>query len=164
LVLRIIFFFIFFASFLTPFAQAQQGKGHGVEVRLTSPKMIEVQPGKIITNTFVITNYTDQEADFFDRLNLPSNWQAIPPLTPFKLRPGESQVKIIALSVPATEPTGRYEITYTVRSQRNYAVADSDFMVVRVLPSSKLEFLTEEKPSTVIAGEAFSVRVRLLNR
>ena len=144
-------------------AQAQ-GKGRGVEVRLISPKIVEVEPGKIVTATFQVTNHTGREEDFFDHLTLPPEWQMITPLAPFRIRPLERQVKIIAFSVSAASPGGRYELIYSVKCQRDYGISDSDTLSVVVLPKSKIELLLEEKPQTVIAGEVFPLRVRLLNR
>jgi len=86
-------------------AQAQ-GKGHGVESRLISPKIVEVEPGKIVTATFQIINHTDREEELFQQLNLPSEWQLITPLTPFRIKPLERQVKIIAFSVSTASPEG----------------------------------------------------------
>jgi hypothetical protein len=145
------------------FAQ-RQGKGYGVEVRLLSSKVVEIEPGKIVTTTFQITNKTDRDEDFFEHLNLPSDWQMITPLTPFKIRPQQRQVKIIAFSVSAASPGGRYELIYSVKSQRDYAIADSDTFTVVVLSKTKIEMHLEDQPQIVIAGDVFPLRVRLMNR
>jgi len=145
------------------FAQ-RQGKGYGVEVRLISPKLVEIEPGKIVTTTFQITNKTDREEDFFEHLNLPPDWQMITPLTPFKIRPQQRQVKIIAFSVSAASTGGRYELIYSVKSQRDYAIADSDTFAVVVLSKTKIEMHLEDQPQIVIAGDVFPLRVRLMNR
>lgn len=141
-----------------------QGKGHGVEVLLVSPKIVETDSGKIVTTSFQISNKTDREEEFFDYLNLPAGWQLVTPTLPLRLRPRESQVKILAFSVPASSPGGRYELYYSLRSQRDYGISDSDTFSVVVLPMTRLELLVEEKPQTIIAGEPAVFRARLLNR
>jgi hypothetical protein len=141
-------------------AQARS-KGYGVEVRLTSPKIVEVEPGKIVTATFQITNNTEREEEFFDALSRPTGWQMITPLTPFSMKPFGRQFKIIAFSVPADAPGGRYPLVYSVRSQRDYGIADSDTFSVVVLSKTKVEMMLMEKPQSVIAGDPFPMRVRI---
>lgn len=141
-----------------------QGKGYGVEVTLTSPKMVEVEPGKIVTTSFQITNTTGREEDFLESMSLPSGWQPVTPSVPIRLRSGETQVRILALSVPATFPGGRYELSYSLRSTRDYAITDSETFHVLVLPLTRLELMIEDKPQTIVAGDVAALRFRVLNR
>lgn len=131
---------------------------------LTSPKIVETDSGKIVTASFQISNKTDREEEFFDYLNLPAGWQLVTPSLPLKLRPRESQVKILAFSVPASTPGSRYDLYYSLRSQRDYSISDSDAFSVVVLPVTRLELLIEDKPQTIIAGETAVFRARLLNK
>jgi len=158
----VIFLFLFFLS-LPPFTHAEV-KGHGVEVRLTTPKLAEIEPGKIVTRSFIVSNNTEFEEEFFEELKLPPEWQVIIPLIPFKLKAKEQQVRIVAFLVPITFAAGRYEITYSVRSQRDYGITDSDAFSVVVLPLIKLETLVEDKPEIVIAGEVYTTILRLVNK
>src|SRR4030067_3011031 len=103
-ILSILTLFCFFSFFpLSPSARAE-GKGHGVEVRLTTPKLIETVPGKIATAGFLVASVTGQEEEFLPELKLPSDWQAVVPPAPFKLKAGERQVNIVAFLVPAASP------------------------------------------------------------
>ncbi len=138
-------------------------KGHGVEVRLTSPGIVETLPGKIVTSTFLVSNHTNQKEIFLEELKLPSRWQPLIPLDSFPLKPGEKELRIIALSVPADSPPGIYEITYSVKSQRDYSITDQGRLSVKVLPIFRIESNVEEKPSLVIGGQPYRVKMRIFN-
>lgn len=131
---------------------------------LVSPKIVETDSGKIVTASFQISNKTDRDEEFFEYLNLPSGWQLVTPTLPLRLRPGESQIKILAFSIPSTAPGGRYDLYYSLRSQRDYGIADNDVLTIVVLPMTKLELIVEDRPQTIIAGEVAIFRARLLNR
>ncbi|MGB2804411.1 MAG: hypothetical protein WBD64_05900 [Candidatus Zixiibacteriota bacterium] len=142
-----------------------QDKGHGVEVRSTSPELLEIEPGKIVSASFLVSNRTRDEEEFYEKLTLPVGWQEIvSDDLPFKLKSGEQRVRIFAFLVPLTSPAGRYSIGYSVRSQRDYFITDEDTLSVVVVPVVKLEIVVEDRPEAVIAGEAYVVKLRLLNR
>jgi uncharacterized membrane protein len=142
-----------------------QDKGHGVEVRSTSPELLEIEPGKIVSASFLVSNRTWDEEEFYEKLTLPAGWQEIvSDQFPFTLETGEQRVRIFAFLVPLTSPAGRYQIGYSVRSQRDYSVTDEDTLSVVVVPVVKLEIVVEDRPEAVIAGEAYVVKLRLLNR
>ncbi|MCK4428016.1 MAG: hypothetical protein KAW16_06005, partial [candidate division Zixibacteria bacterium] len=124
-----------------------EDNGHGVEVRSTSSQLLEIEPGKIVTGSFLVSNRTEREEEFFEKLTLPAGWQEIvSDEFPLKLKAEEKRVKVVAFLVPLTSPAGRYQISYSVQSQRNLSIADSDTIAVVVLPVIKLEILVEEKP------------------
>jgi hypothetical protein len=142
-----------------------EDNGHGVEVSSASSQLLEVEPGKIVTGSFLIYNRTQREEEFFEKLTLPSGWQEIASEEfPLKLEPEERQLRVVAFLVPVTSPAGRHQISYLVQSRRDLNIADSDTIAVVVLPVTKLQILVEEKPEVVIAGEAYEVRLRLANK
>lgn len=113
----------------------------------------------------LVSNNTEREEVFFEELKLPPGWQVITTQgIPFKLKAKEQEVRIIAFSVPITYPAGSYQVTYSVRSQRDYGITDSDAFSVVVLPVLKLQMIVEDKPEAVIAGEIYEARVQLINR
>lgn len=139
--------------------------GHGVEVRSTSSQLLEIEPGKIVTGSFLVSNRTEREEEFFEKLTLPAGWQEIVSEEfPLMLKPEERQLRVVAFLVPVTSPVGRHQISYSVQSQRDLSIADSDTIAVVVLPVIKSEILVEEKPEMVIAGEVYEVRLRLVNK
>jgi hypothetical protein len=152
-------------SFLLFSPSFAEDKGHGVEVRSTSPEILEVQPGKIVTGSFLVSNHTEAEEELSQRLTLPAGWQEIvADEFTLRLEAEEQQVRVVAFLVPITSPAGRYQIRYSIRSQRDYSIADSDTLSVVVLPVTNLEILVEDKPEMVIAGQTYQVRLRPVNR
>jgi len=142
-----------------------QDNSRGVRVRSSSPEIVEVEPGRIITGTFLISNYTGEEEDFTEELKLPDGWQEITPReSPLNLRPDQQQVRVVAFFIPTTSPAGRYQIGYLIKSQRDYNIADSDSISVVVLSIIKLEIIVEARPEFVIAGEVYEVRFSLVNK
>jgi len=137
----------------------------GIRVRSNSPEIEEVEPGRIITGSFLISNYTGEEEDFTEELKLPDGWQEITPReSPLNLRPDQQQVRVVAFFIPTTSPAGRYQIGYLIKSQRDYNIADSDSISVVVLSIIKLEIIVEARPEFVIAGEVYEVRFSLVNK
>jgi len=155
--------FCFLPIFYT-FAYAEH-KGHGVEVRPTSAELLEIEPGKIVTASFLVSNLTGGDEEFAEELTLPAGWHKIVSDEPtFNLEAEESQVRIMALLVPLSTPAGRYQIRYAVTSQRDYGISDTDSLLAVVLPLVKLEVLIEQKPEMVVGGDPYEVRLRVLNR
>jgi hypothetical protein len=152
-----------FLLFLSAAAHSQ-GKGRGVEVRAASPKLVDTEPGRIISASFLVTNKTDREEEFTESLRLPSDWQAILPQAVFTLRPSEAQARLVAFAIPSGAPAGSYEVAYTARSQRDYDIQDADTVTIVVLPISKLALLVEESPDVVIAGDVYRLKLRLVNQ
>lgn len=142
-----------------------ESEGHSVEVRSTSPKLLETEPGKIITASFLVASRAEDEEEFFEELVLPSGWWKVVSDDPsFSLEAEEPEVRVLAFMVPSSAAAGRYQIRYSVKSQEDYAVLDDDSLFVVVLPVVKLEILIDSKPQAVIAGDAYQVTFRLLNQ
>lgn len=154
---------LFFVTLL-PGTGFGQGKGNGVEVLAVSPKLINTEPGKILSLSFRVTNKTKRDEEFIEALTLPQGWQAITPAVSFVLHPGEAQARIVAVSVGRGAAAGEFAVVYSVRSQRDLAIQDSDSVSVLVLPVSKVVLLLEEKPDTVIAGAECQAKLRIINQ
>jgi len=151
-------------SMLAPLAALAQGKGQGLEVRVISPEFREVTPGQVFSFSVQVGQTTGRSEVVEESLLLPEGWQAVVPPMPFTLPSDEQVVRILAVLAPANAPAGRYQIGYTARSQRDYALQDQAVIAVQVLPVRKLAFVIEEKPDSVIAGEGYHVQLRLLNQ
>jgi len=91
-------------------------------VRAVSATLVETEPGRIVSASFLVTSKTDQEEEFIESLSLPADWQVIGPMTSITIPPREKQVRIVAFLTPANTSTGSYKITYSVRSQRDYGI------------------------------------------
>ncbi|MHB9132146.1 MAG: hypothetical protein ACYDBB_13815 [Armatimonadota bacterium] len=149
---------------ILPSAGWAQGKGNGVEVRAVFPAQFTAKPAEIVSVSYRVTNTTKNTENFAEALTLPTSWQAVMPQSEFTLNPGESTIRIIAFQVPGATPVGRYPVSYAVRSRRDYAIQDIEKIDVQVLPLTRLLLLLEEKPDSVIAGQAYQFTVRAINQ
>ena len=141
-----------------------QAKGYGVEVRAVSPELQEARPGGIVSISLRVTNRTDGEEEFLESLRLPPNWRSLIPELGFVLPASGATTRIVAFQVPVGAAAGRYEISYSVRSQRDYAIHDEDTVEVNVLAVAKLALILESKPQWVIAGDEYQAKVRIINQ
>lgn len=153
---------LLFSLMPTEIAHAQ-GKGYGVQVRSLEPLLLEVNPGEIVSVSFVVENKTGREETFEESFVLPEGWMSIVPLDVFTLRPGEETVRVLAFQVPLSAEAKEYLLTYSVRSRRDYAMKDEAILRVMVLQTSKLAFFLEAAPEAVTAGEAYEIEARLTN-
>ena len=136
-----------------------------LQVRLISPNLIETAPGKIITASFLVSNDTGRDEQFTEALALPLGWQQVAPTDPFFIvKANSQQVRVAALLVPAASPAGRSTVGYSMRGQRNQALADNAEFTVAVQTVSKIELLIDEQPPVVLAGESYDVSMRVINR
>ncbi len=160
----IISWFIMISILLPPDIGFAQGKGNGVQVRSVASQSAEVKPGSILSVSFAVTNKTSQDEEYIEGFELPAEWKAINPPAAITLARQKTQARIFAILIPSNAPAGEYDISYSVQSRKNSEIRDLSKVRVNVLPISRLTFLAEEKPDSVIAGDDYQVRVRLLNQ
>jgi hypothetical protein len=149
---------------LAPALAFAQGKGAGVEARNIAPPLQEALPGTIVSLSLRIANTSGRAEELGETLTLPDGWQALLPASIFSLSPGESTTRLIAFQVPRGAPAGEYQITYAAIDRRDYALRDETSFTIKVLPSSKLALLIENKSDFAIAGDDYQVKIRLLNQ
>jgi len=144
-----------------------QGIGHGVELRLTSQKLMEVAPGKIITGSFIISNRTTDDIEIMEILELPTIPEGWQPVIDYErsvvLGRGEETLRLITLLVPDDCPAGRYEVVYSLTDLGGARVLAREAFSIIVRPVVKLDAKIEEKPEIVMAGDEYHVKMRLEN-
>ncbi|UCG12807.1 MAG: hypothetical protein JSU72_20440, partial [Deltaproteobacteria bacterium] len=152
---------------LMPALGLAQGIGHGVEVRLTSPELIEVEPGKIVTGSFLISNTAGRRVELEETLELPHvvpQWRPLIPYSqPILLGIDETRVRLVTFLVPKECPPGRYDISYSVFERGRSGIEVRESFSVVVLRIIKLDATIEERPEIVTAGDEYKVRLRLAN-
>lgn len=152
-------------AFVAGLAQAGLAQqGNQVEVRAISAPLQEAAPGAILSCSFRVTNRVGQEEQFVERLQTPEGWPSLVPEAVFTLRDGAATTRVIAFQVSPNAMAGRYSASYSVRSQRDYALQDFDTIEVVVLPTAKLALVLESKPDWVLAGETYEAKARAINR
>lgn len=137
----------------------------GVEVRSPSAKLIDAAPGRIITASVVVANRGGQEDEFAERFTLPPGCQKVaPPDLPFRLSPGGQIVRVLAVLIPPNMPAGRFDLGYTVQSQRDPSSIGSIDLAIQVAPVENLELIVDPLTSPVLSGDAYAVKLRVSNR
>jgi hypothetical protein len=144
--------------------EAQQAKGHGIEVRRVSPALVDARPGAVISCSFRVTNYTGVEQALEERVEAPDGWRSVIPPATFSLKPGEAVARFVSLAISTVAPAGRLEVKYAVRASSDYAVEDSDTVAVVVARTTRLELLVVEAPDRVVAGAHYTATLQLHSR
>lgn len=135
------------------------------EARLTSDRVVEVTPGKIVTASILIANRSGADADYDEQFALPANWRQISPTaTPIRLAAGAEQLRLIAFAVPTAAPAGSSKLDYFLTNSRTRSPVANVTVTVVVLPVAKLELTREDQTETVIAGDTYEVTLRVINR
>lgn len=138
--------------------------GYGVDVALTSPKIVNTESGKIINASFTVENKMASPVDFTDRLALPSGWQMISTVEPvFTVSAGAKFLRLVTFFVPSSASSGKYEIEYRVEGKLEPQISDFDTFTVNVMPRLKGDLTVEEKPEMVIAGDSYEIGLRFVN-
>jgi hypothetical protein len=141
-----------------------QGSPGGVEVRRASENLVEVQPGKVLTASFLVANHSGETEEMAEELILPPGWRKIAPNDlPFELPRDGPVVRIIAIVAPGDAAAQTYPLEYRVRSRGHPDLADRATLRARVLPTAKLSLALESCPEVVIGGEAYTAKLRVTN-
>ena len=135
-------------------------------ITLTSSKIQETEPGKIITASFLVYNQRAFKEEFLEELALPEGWQVITPFpeSSFTLRPREQQLRIVSFSVPKFTPAATYTASYVVKNRKEERLYVREDFQVLVRAVTELELMVEEKPDIVIAADTYKVKLRLVNK
>ena len=103
-------FWIGFFLFL-PFVAA--GDIPPVKVQLTSEKVRDAVPGKVLICAFQVSNNSGVDEELHEEIILPVGWRKISPIeTQFIAEANDSVVRMIALVVPSSTPANQFEIVY----------------------------------------------------
>ena len=136
-----------------------------VEVHSPSSKLLDTAPGGIVTASVVVANRGAEADEFRERFILPPGCQKVaPPELPFRLEPGGQIVRVLAVSVPANMPAGLFTLSYRAQSRRDPSSLASFDFAVTVTAVEDLELLLEPGAATALAGDNYSVKLRVTNR
>lgn len=140
-----------------------QFRGRGVEMQVVSPIQIVSEPSRMHTISFRVTNRTNRQERFREEAVLPKGWNLVIPMTSFLLPPQASTARLLSFQIPINAREGTEKIVYSVQSDRDPSIRDRAEYDVVVLPVAKTDFLVENPPSSLMAGEEFEFAARLVN-
>ena len=159
--------FLFIVILMLPSYGFAQGIGRGVELTLTSPKLVLIEPGAIVTASCLVSNRTDADVELDENLDLPMQPEGWRPAIAYKrsisLAAGEQKVQLVTFIVPRKCPAGTYTVTYSMINRNTAEPAAVESFSIVVKPVVKLDAVIEDKPELVLAGEAYDVSMRLIN-
>lgn len=135
-----------------------------IEVRSPSAKLIEVNPGRLVTASVVVENRGTEADELVESFILPPGCQRVmPPEMPFRLEPGAQIVRVLVVLVPPDMPAGQFDLGYRVQGRRDPSAIGSFDFSVQVTPIDNLELVVEPRPDMVLAGDSYAVKLRVTN-
>ena len=157
-----IFFFLFSLWALSPaFAPAQQV---GVEVRPSGPVRISASPGSILGTAFRVVNKSAEKQSYDVTLVLPGGWRNITRESQFDLDAGQTDARLLSISIPLETGPSEYNIRYEVRDRSSSLHTASATLQVAIAPLYKLALTLLEAPRFVVAGNPYKISYSLENR
>ncbi|MBL9127661.1 MAG: hypothetical protein JNL97_08440, partial [Verrucomicrobiales bacterium] len=124
-----------------------------------------LEPGKLAPRNIVVRNRGTGPVELIEEIGLPRGWSRLATLDEvFALAAGETAVRVVALSVPGSEPEGRKAIRYRLKDRSNNVVVWEGEFPVTVRAIARLAVSWSELPSGVVAGEPLPLAVTLVNR
>lgn len=118
---------------------------------------VAATPGEPLTLPFRVTNLSGAPAPLPGEASLPAGWRTAGGGTPRTLAPGESELRLVGVGVPAGAAAGRHVVRY-----RAGGAADSAAVVVAERRGITAEPV--EAGGMTVAGSAYAVRFRVVNR
>ncbi len=134
-----------------------------MSIQSSGPKLVETEPGQVLTTIFMVTNITGQKREFLEEVELPSEWRLIIRGFPFELDASESDTRMVSFSVPPTALAGRYQVTYSVQNSEDANITAEQAIDVVVLSLARLEVMLQEVPQYVIAGREYQCHFVVVN-
>jgi hypothetical protein len=138
-------------------ATADRAEAQLARVERRGPAEVAATPGEPLTIPFRVTNLSDVPATLAGEAALPAGWRMAGGGAPRALAPGEAELRLVGVGVPAAAAAGRHVVRY-----RAGGAADSAVVVVAERRGIAMEPVGGG--GMTIAGAEYAVRFRLVNR
>lgn len=138
-------------------AAAEAAAAQPARVERRGPAEVTAAAGEALTLPFRVTNVASAAARLPGTAEPPPGWGAVGAAAPRELAPGEAELRLVGIRVPAGAAAGRHVVRY-----RAGASADSVVLVVPVRRALAADPL--EQGAMVVAGDAYELRFRVENR
>lgn len=137
---------------ITGRAEAQRAR-----VERRGPAEVAATPGEPLTLPFRVTNLSGAPAALAGEAALPAGWRMAGGAVPRELAPGEADLRLVGIGVPAGAAAGRHVVRYQAGG-----AADSAIVVVAERRGIAIEPVGGG--GMTVAGASYAVRFRILNR
>lgn len=135
---------------------ASGAEAQSARVERRGPAEVAAQPGAAVTIPFRVTNLSGSVAAIAGQASLPGGWGSAGGAA-HDLPPEQSELRLLGVRVPAGATAGRYVIRYA-------AGGGADSAAVIVAARRGVAVQPEGGGSMIIAGDAYAVRFRVVNR
>ncbi len=156
--------FILWVAGLQAVAALAMPGNSAIVVECSDSSTIDVEPPRLITLAFRVSNRADIEQTVWDEIQLPEGWQPLVQSPRFSLQPQSYDLRLWCISVPAAAPSGRYALTYSVHSASDSVRLGYAEAGVNVAGVIRLEATTDPVPERIVAGEEYCAHLRITNR
>jgi hypothetical protein len=126
-------------------------------------RVFVAQERGIVTLPFTLNNRSTKRQYLIEAVDLPAGWKQLSSNGLFSLEGGESTVRLIHLLATSDVSSGRYAITYRIKSKHNNIYTKQTITVV-IKSNLQLSIDIIEQPRLVLAGETYVVRLKLKNK
>ncbi len=131
---------------------------------IVKQRVIIAQKRGIVTLPFSVVNRSSKTLHFTENLDLPEGWRILASTGSFSLKAGERELRLIHILASSDVPAGKYTIPYQVVSRDSSAIHAEKSISVVIKSTSKLSVDVIEKPELVLAGEKYTVKLRVENK
>lgn len=135
---------------------ASGAEAQSARVERRGPAEVPAQAGQAVTIPFRVTNLSGAVAAIPGQASLPGGWGSTGGAAR-DLSPAESELRLLGVRVPAGTTAGRYVVRYA-------AGGGADSAAVVVAARRGVAVQPEGAASMTIAGDAYTVRFRVVNR
>lgn len=138
-------------------ATAGRAEAQLARVERRGPAELAATPGEPLTIPFRVTNLSGAPATFAGEAALPAGWRAAGGGAPRELAPGEAELRLVGVGVPAAAAAGRHVV-------RLRAGGAADSAIVAVAERRGIAMEPVGGGGMTVAGAEYAVRFRLVNR
>ena len=138
--------------------------GTGLQVSPIEAGSLEIEPRKIVTSLFLITNESSWDLEVSARTDLPHKWLIIAGDSTIHVGAHQRDISLVSVLVPRTAQPGQYSLTYFVGAADHPDLVDTCSVPVVVLPVTRLEVKRLNAPDFVVAGDDFRASFAVSNR
>lgn len=131
--------------------------GSGILVTIQDSIVTDFEAPGLVSSGFLVTNSDNVAHELIETVIAPEGWQVIGGESIFKINPGTSEVRIVAVAVKAQTPPGEYRITYQVHDFDDTLSTSQCHLTVHIKPTIAVELSVVEAPLFVEAGSAYDV-------
>jgi hypothetical protein len=144
--------------------QTTESQSKYFTVTTTASSSSTAEPGTVHTAAVSIRNNTSQHQTYDGTMGLPAGWKQVTRELPFKIEPGEIEIRLLMFSVPTGAAPDSYTITYTVRDRQKVIRAATATISMVVPHFDLLELNIVHIPQYTIAGMMIVTEVSLTNQ